>query len=143
MIPDSLMIHHSLTADSGSVSWSAIRRYHVETLKWRDVGYHYGIERIGDRVEILVGRMLGESGAHCRQGGMNRYSVGICLVGNFDEQPPPDESWAAAVRLARSLQEVLGIPRDRVFGHREFAAYKTCPGTMFSMQDFRDELRGG
>ncbi|MCK4718545.1 MAG: N-acetylmuramoyl-L-alanine amidase [Thermoplasmata archaeon] len=140
MIPDRIMMHHSLTADSGTVSWQAIRRYHKQELKWRDIGYHYGIEDINGEYEILVGRLMSEHGAHCRQRKMNRRSIGICLVGNFDEDPPPDEQWGRAVQLVRSLQEVLRIPREHVHGHREFVGYKSCPGRSFSMQEFRDEL---
>ncbi len=140
MIPGSIVMHHSFTADSETVSWGNIRRYHTEELKWRDIGYHFGIEDVGGRYEILTGRLLSERGAHCRQDGMNRKSIGICLIGNFDSDPPPDEQWDLAVRLVKSFQIVLSIPRDQVFGHREFASYKTCPGKSFSMTEFRDLL---
>ncbi len=140
MIPDSIVLHHSFTADHKTVSWGNIRRYHVEECRWRDIGYHFGIEDIAGRQEILTGRLMDETGAHCRQNGMNRCSLGICLVGNFDDEEPPEEQWEVAVKLVRSFQAVLRIPRVRVYGHREFADYKTCPGRAFSMTAFREEL---
>jgi len=147
-----IMLHHSLTKDGATVSWQAIRRYHKETMGWRDIGYHFGIELIGDNpppsplnlrgelkggYEILVGRPLDQEGAHCV--GMNQKAIGICFVGNFDESEVPPEQWKKGIELVRSLLKLLDIPIRYVVGHRDYAA-KTCPGKLFDMDLFRKEL---
>ena len=135
------MIHHSLTKDSETVSWGAIRRYHVDHLHWRDIGYHFGVELVYDDFEILVGRTLDESGAHCYQEGMNRKAIGICLVGNFDKVEPPDQQIRATVKLVRSLMRQFNIPVHNVVAHRDYAHYKSCPGVLFYMEKFKARLR--
>ena len=85
-----LVVHHSLTADSGTVSWQAIRRYHTETNGWRAIGYHLGVEQIGDRYEMLAGRPLTFSAAAAKEQRMNHIGIHVCFVGNFDERPPDD-----------------------------------------------------
>jgi len=148
-----ILLHHSLTADSGTVSWGAIRRYHMDPngpYRMRDVGYHWGVEMVNDYYEILVGRTLTETGAHCKEATMNRRGIGICLVGDFDAAPPPEKQVERAVRLVSWLMEEFRIPRERVVGHRDAGLmvgmdwqkgqYKTCPGRMFSMEHFREQL---
>jgi N-acetylmuramoyl-L-alanine amidase len=137
--PTDIIIHHSLTKDGQTVSWGAIRRYH-RSLGWRDVGYHYGIELVGDEYEILAGRMQDEVGAHCKEGGMNRHGLGICVVGNFDERPPPQAQLDKLIRLVRSLMSVFKIPADRVHRHHDLAPYKSCPGRAFPWGLFKPSL---
>ena len=91
-------------------------------------------------MEILVGRMQNARGAHCVQAGMNSKSIGICVIGNFDLNPPSLGQWGTALKLVRALQQVYAIPTAQVMGHCEFASYKSCPGIHFSMPRFRDEL---
>lgn len=137
MTPKYIILHHSLTKDSGTVSAGAIRRYHTETLGWADVGYHFLLEDIAGRVEILVGRLWDEQGAHCKA--RNRDSLGICLVGNFDLAPPPPEMWATGVRLVRALCVGLRIDPANIHGHRDYDP-KTCPGTHFDLAKFRADV---
>jgi N-acetylmuramoyl-L-alanine amidase len=137
MIPKRIVLHHSLTADSGTVSWGAIRRYHTETNGWSAIGYHFGIELVGDWYEVLLGRMMNETGAHTA--GQNHDSLGVCFVGNFDETPVPDEQWRAGVKLVRGLCTVFGIPASQIYGHREFAP-KSCPGKLFDVARFAREV---
>ena len=139
MTPSHIIIHHSLTKDSETVSWDAIRRYHTEEMLWRDIGYHYGIERTGtDDYNIFAGRMMNEPGAHCKEMGMNRISLGICFVGNYDDENVPVEMWHLGIRLVKSLMDIFKIPAKHVKGHREFAGYKSCPGVNFDMGEFRE-----
>lgn len=140
MKPTAIILHHSLTKDGDTVNWQAIRNYHVGELGWRDIGYHFGLERIKGRIEILTGRLLNETGAHTRQARMNYQSIGICFIGNFDLAPPPIDMWMRGLALVESLIEVVGIDKSRIFGHREFASYKSCPGNLFDMDEFRREL---
>jgi N-acetylmuramoyl-L-alanine amidase len=163
MKPSAIVLHHSLTKDGETVSWGAIRRYHTSykyggriitpeaatgminrgisvSRPWDDIGYHFGIELVGDHYEALLGRMPDEMGAHCRDGRMNYTSIGICLIGDFDHEPPPKEQWNLALRVVRWLMTACGIKRDEVFGHREFAGNRSCPGWMFDLKRFREEL---
>jgi len=132
--PDSIVVHHSLTADSQTVSWPAIRQYHIETMGMKDVAYHSGCELIATGYEALLGRPWDEEGAHCKQNGMNSHSLGVCLVGNFDASPPPHEQMVVAVeRIIKPWMRLYSIPPGRIFFHREFAPYKSCPGAAFKM----------
>lgn len=141
MIPAKIILHHSLTKDSKTVSWGAIRRYHTKTLGWADVGYHFGIELIGDEYEIFVGRLLTVSGAHTR--GHNGDSIGICFVGNFDKAAPAEKLWRIGVRFVRSLLVIFDLTWRDIYGHREFAGYKSCPGDQFDIKKFRSEVSYG
>ena len=135
MKPIRIIIHHSLTKDSQTVSVGAIRNYHIDINGWSDIGYHFLIEDLRGQTEIVVGRMPDRPGAHCR--GNNLDSIGICVVGNFDLKHPPIQSWEKAVALVKYLKRVFKI--DVVLGHNELNASKSCPGKYFDMDKFRAE----
>jgi N-acetylmuramoyl-L-alanine amidase len=150
-----IVIHHSATLDGKTFDWQAIRNYHINTLGWKDIGYHFGIEKINEQYEILIGRNMLEVGAHTY--GINSISLGICLVGNFDTDKVPDQQLSKALELTRTLMKVFNIPIENVIGHREVYVLcqeklincdkrvieentKTCPGLNFSMNYFRELL---
>jgi len=135
-----IIIHHSLTEDSRTVSWGAIRNYHINNLKWRDIGYMWGIELIGNDYEVLLGRDEDDIGAHCTQMDMNKVGIGICCVGNFDLTTPPSNMWNKCLELCRNIMRRRSIPRKNVQGHHEYYPAKSCPGKLWDMDKFRKEL---
>ena len=141
MNPRYIVLHHSLTKDGDTVSWDAIRQYHIKQMGMRDIGYHFGIELIGQHVETLMGRSWLEDGAHCKQSNMNGKGLGICFVGNYDLIPLPQEHWQAGITLCLSLMGIFYIPPENVITHNSVAPHKSCPGSLFDIAGFQKELR--
>lgn len=153
MIPKKIVLHHSLTKDQLLPDWGNIRHYHMVEKKWINIGYHFGIEKvyhkikhmdedcIGQEYEIFLGRMLNKKGAHCKSKGYNHFSLGICLIGNFDIVRPSNKQLFLAVRLVKSLLNTFSLTKEDVVGHREVANDgRTCPGSKFNMDYFRSLL---
>ena len=145
--PRYIIMHHSLTADGTTVSWGAIRDYHIKERGWNDIGYHFGIELVGDTYEVLVGRMPDVVGAHTKELGMYSSSIGICMVGNFDLAPPNANQLGLARQLVKWCMRNWSISAHSVLAHREVGVmagfdwrkgqYKSCCGAMFDMDAFR------
>jgi N-acetylmuramoyl-L-alanine amidase len=137
--PSLIIVHHSATRDSGTVSWDAIRRYHVETNKWKDIGYHAGVELVGDQYVIQHGRPWTGPAAHTA--GQNSRSLGFCFVGDYDVASPDMTMLALAARavLAPWCRQ-FGIKPDDIRPHSEFAP-KTCPGKLFPVEQLREMVR--
>jgi len=153
MIPKEIFIHHSFMKDGLTVSWGAIRKYHMTPAiqggpadgPWKDIGYHGGIELVESGgvpyFEILVGRLWNVQGAHAGPG-HNAESLGFCFIGNYDLGGPPAEMLDRGARFIKSCwMGPYEIPVERVHRHSEVAA-KTCPGTLFPWTHFIDLLRG-
>ena len=145
--PEYIVIHHSHTVDSETKSWDAIRKYHIETNGWKDIGYHKGIERIKNDVMVFEGRADDAAGAHAKELGMNNKSIGICVVGNYDIIKPSSVHLELLKRLCHAYMANYNIPVENIIGHRDVGMmagfnwrrgeYKSCPGEMFDMDDFR------
>lgn len=147
-----LMLHHSKTPDGQAVSWGAIERYHREVLGWRDVGYAWCAERVGEDFYALVGRPEEDIAAACKEADMNARAVHVCLVGDFDLAPPPLKLIEVAVRrICLPVMRRHGITAERVIGHRDAGImvgldwrkgeYKSCPGRAFDLELVRRLVR--
>lgn len=137
MEADHIILHCSATKDSGTVSWNAIRRYHTDTRGWSDIGYHFGIEDVSGSLVIMIGRAINVQGAHCRAGGMNSHSIGICVVGDYDLEPPSPYRYSVTLDLLTKLCFIMSIPAENILGHRELEVSKTCPGNSWDMNVIR------
>ena len=104
-----------------------IRRWHVQQRRWRNIGYHWVIDRDG---AVAPGRPETEIGAHVE--GHNRGTIGICLLGGYGASVdgPFEKNFTAAQAAAakRLIAEIKGRTAIRkVSGHNDYAA-KACPG---------------
>lgn len=134
---DRIVVHHSATADGQTFSWGAIRKYHVGTNGWLDIGYHGGVELVGDHYEAMFGRDWGMDGAHTL--GQNERALGICFVGNFDDAPCPDAQLAVGAMVLRTWMALYGIPATEIYPHNVFQN-KSCPGKRFDMARLKGML---
>lgn len=137
--PEYIIIHHSATAQGDAETF---RRAHMAK-GWRDVGYHYIIgngTQSGDG-QIEKGRAENESGAHCKADGMNRKSIGICLVGDLNVQRPTTAQMESLKQLCRDIMSRYRIPAGNILGHGEVKGSATaCPGKNFDMKKLRGRL---
>jgi len=115
-----LVIHHSATLGGDAFSFA---RYHVNSLDWPGIGYHYVILEDGT---IQWTNDLNVTSYHVK--GYNSQSIGICLVGDFTIEILRTEQKAAARELIRNLLDRLELGIDAVKGHNEFVGSATaCP----------------
>lgn len=129
-----ILIHHTGAEEAGAAQ---VRAYH-RSLGWRDVGYHYLIERDG---RVVNGRPPTLRGAHCVAGGMNRKALGVCMIGNMEHHPPRPAQWEALVGLVRRLMAEHRVPLTNVLGHGEVpGAHTACPGRYTDLAALRKTL---
>src|SRR5688572_13567209 len=120
-----ILIHHSGAADTKGVDTESIRRWHVDGNGWRDIGYHGVVEMVGVEYEFRDGRPLTMVGAHCP--GQNSIALGLCLVGNFTYDPPPEAQIIVAAERCTEWCVRFGIGVESIYPHRQFRATE-CPG---------------
>tara|TARA_R110002020_G_scaffold206024_1_gene411025 strand:- start:208 stop:609 length:402 start_codon:yes stop_codon:yes gene_type:complete len=124
-----IIVHHSA---SPAVSMEKIEEWHNER-GYNGIGYHFVIQAGG---LVRLGRELGRTGAHCK--GYNTGSIGVCVVGSFEDGTPvPGSQWAALVALVGDLVRQYGLTPGDVYGHKELGS-TLCPG--FDPQLLRAEL---
>ena len=122
--PRHLIVHHSGAQVAGTdyaLVVRAIRDYHVNTNGWDDIGYNFLIAPDGTTYR---GRGATAQGAHfC---GANSGTLGICLLGNFDDTQVTAPAIDALTNLGSFLGCDLSIDPYTEQGHEPSG--KTLPG---------------
>ena len=115
-----IVLHHSALPLSDGPR--EIQRLHMEEKGFADIGYHYLIDQAG---LLYQGRAMNVRGAHAY--GANYASVGICLIGNFEEIAPTNEQMTTLRLLITDLTtQYPGI--IEIAGHRDLNSGTLCPG---------------
>lgn len=133
-----IIIHHTASTSELNNPEAAIRAtyyYHAVRRGWGDVGYNYIIDTQGN---IYEGRAGGERVVAGHTQGYNTGSIGIAVLGNYEEDAVPYEVINALATLIKAKADLYDIQVEgfsqfrgeisaNVMGHRD-AAKTLCPG---------------
>lgn len=117
----------------------AIYRAHALQRKWGDIGYHFLIDREG---KIYEGRKGGPKVIGGHAVAMNKVSIGIALMGNFNEEELPGPMLASLIKLLEhqtklynldpaGQTEYKGKVYPNIHGHSDNSSVKSDPGKFF------------
>ena len=125
------VILHCSDSDNKKYNALAIHRDHLtrDNNTWGGCGYHFVIEDTG---RIVRARPLKYIGSHCKEGGRNSYSIGICVMGRWKlfnpEQAQSLKHLLIKLGFAREIRCGLGLKSlKRISGHNRYANDRTCP----------------
>lgn len=125
-------IHHSATPPTQSIY--SMAWYHVNTKDMPSIQYHYVVTCDGQACWMVDDELLVWHG-----NGSNDYAIGVCLVGDFTHEHPPEAQLQAARELIAHLSAKHGRDLD-VIGHKEAPRAATaCPGDTWD--EWKGELR--
>lgn len=129
-----IVIHHVGEIDR-DVSAAEIHQWHQEQ-GWSGIGYHFVIRKDGI---IERGRPRSTIGAHAE--GFNNRSIGINIVGDFEQAQPTDAQIESTAQLIAELADIYGLTPDvqTVVGHGDLMP-TTCPGR--NLQAMLQTIRG-
>ncbi|MBU0982184.1 N-acetylmuramoyl-L-alanine amidase [Patescibacteria group bacterium] len=144
-----IVIHHTATNGDLSDPKAAIRaiyQYHAVTRGWGDIGYNFIIDQDGN---IYKGRYGGDGVVAGHAYGYNEGTIGIALLGNFENDQIPPAMMQSLMALIYDKANLNGIDIDasgaykgkvipNLVGHRDLAA-TACPGE--NAYDYLPEIR--
>jgi len=116
-----IIVHCSATPKGANFTVEDIDSWHRKPpFNFRCIGYHYVIYLDGT---IHLGRPIEEEGAHCKEGGHNRHSIGVCYIGGVrkeDGRTPEDTRTPEQKEAMKVLLQLLkaAFPEAKIYGHR-------------------------
>ncbi len=138
-----IIVHHSGTQEGSSLQF---HRHHQEK-GWDSIGYHFVIDngksgKPDGFIEITPRWLKQQHGAHCKASDMNSVAIGICLVGDFNQENVSPAQMGSLVYLVNDLKRYYRIPKNNILGHRHVPESRTdCPGLRFPWDQFKRQLR--
>lgn len=140
---DYIIIHHSATDVGNALSFDYV---HSKKRNWKGLGYHFVIDngtsgKPDGHIEVSPRWIHQDNGAHCKAGSMNYKGIGVCLVGNFNEDNVTPRQMEALIYLVNELKKHYDIPKSRILGHGQVKDANTeCPGRKFPWRKFLSRL---
>ncbi|KUO53089.1 MAG: hypothetical protein APF76_14960 [Desulfitibacter sp. BRH_c19] len=126
-----IVLHHTGAEETDA---EHVKRNHLQK-GFRDIGYNYIIENNG---KVITGRPLDIPGAHCIGDRMNFRSIGVALIGNFEERSPYAEQINSLIPLLQGLQLKHSIKLENILLHKLVKGSSTkCPGKLFNWNEIK------
>jgi hypothetical protein len=142
-----IVIHHTATRTGSveSIHQTHLARRDAAGNPWRGIGYHFvignGHGMADGHIEATFRWRDQIDGAHAGDATYNNQGIGICLIGNFEQDPPTEAQLEALAALTRSLSAEYDIPPRNIKGHCDVRS-TACPGRYFPMQELTQILTG-
>lgn len=142
--PSRVVLHHTVIPTieqwNGEVTMRGMQNYY-RSLGWGSAPHIYvapdGIWLATPMYNVGIHAGVGNSGIW---NGKWSYSIGVEMVGNYDNEKPEGIVWDLTKIVLRSLSEVLHIPIEKLlYFHRDFSG-KSCPGNAVSKKWVIDEV---
>ncbi|CAI9741613.1 peptidoglycan-recognition protein SC2-like [Octopus vulgaris] len=124
------VVHHSETESCSTTAScdklvKSIQNYHMDNKGWEDIAYNF---LIGGNGEVYEGRGWSVEGTHTI--GYNSKSIGICLLGNFENEEPTTEAMESLKKMIKCSLNKGQISRNYILaGHKDLQSMRKCPGT--------------
>ena len=137
-----IVLHHSASVRGSAEIFDVAHRQRG----WKCLGYHFVIGNgtdQGDGAIVAGPRWYSqEAGAHANATEFNEHGIGICLVGNFDQDVPTPAQLVALKTLINKLCHRYNIPGTNVVGHNQvrLGGSTACPGKNFPLKELREGL---
>jgi len=145
-----IIIHHTASSndslDDPESVVRAIYYYHAVTRGWGDIGYNY---IVGPDGTVYEGRAGGDGVVGGHASGFNTGSIGISLLGNYEEKPIPSEMVQGLMGLIYEKADLYDIDPtgdgefrgedlSNILGHKDVGS-TACPGkyTYSVLEDIR------
>jgi len=135
-----IVYHHSATT-SGNVK--GMDEYHRETRHMENgLAYHFVIgngKGMPDGAIVAGNRWQKQlPGGHLASESLNRISLGICLVGNFEKSPPTPAQLKSLAALTNYLMARCRLSVAAVKTHQQInTVYTACPGKKFPVNSVK------
>lgn len=144
--PSRVVLHHTVVPRvsdwKGKDSMIGMQNYY-RSLGW-SASPHIYVAPDG----IWLATPMSQVGVHAGTGnsgwwnGNWSYSIGVEMVGNYDNTLPSGTIWENTKHVLNTLSNKLNIPlSELLYFHREFSS-KTCPGTMITKEWVISEING-
>lgn len=134
-----IVLHHSATEVGSVASIDAAhkQRKDADGNPWRGVGYHF---IIGNGRGMKDGEVAATfrwteqcEGAHAGDLQYNTQGIGVCLIGNFEMEPPTTAQLNSLQGLVIALRKSCQIDAKSIIRHTDIKA-TACPGKRFPME---------